>query len=268
MSRASIGSGLLDGRVALVTGGVGVIGQAIARRLTQHGARVVIADLDRSACEAVASRISAEAGGQVIGLPVDITDHDSLDVLTEQAMSMVGVIDIVAVNAGVLVAALALETDRAAWDRALQVNLTGSFLTATTLARPLIDAGLPGSIILTSSLFGLRGGRGNAAYSSTKFGLIGLTQTLAAEFAPHGIRVNAVCPGQIQSDMMDTLFQRRAEERGTSPDAERARFLERIPLGRLGDPDEVADGFVYLASSLSSYVTGHALLIDGGWQVA
>jgi NAD(P)-dependent dehydrogenase (short-subunit alcohol dehydrogenase family) len=130
-----------------------------------------------------------------------------------------------------------------------------------------VTAGRAGSVIFTSSLFGTRGGAGNAAYSASKFAIIGLAQSMAAELAPAGIRVNTVCPGQIDSVMMDHLFEERAAAADTTSEQERARFVSRIPLGRLGDPPDVADTYVYLASSLSAYVTGQHIIVDGGWNV-
>ena len=267
MSPVSQSTTLLQGKVALVTGGVGAIGQAVARAYLRHGAQLAIADLDEAACQKAASLLAEETGGRVIGVGVDVTNKQSLEDAADQIEASLGLVDVVTVNAGILLAQGALEMGQGEWERVLQVNLSGSLLTAQVFGQRLQQAGKPGSIIFTSSLFGLRGGKGNAAYSASKFGIIGLAQTMAAELAPHAIRVNSVCPGQIQSDMMEVLFQRRAQDAGTSAADERAKFLQRIPMGRMGSTDEVADGFVYLASDLSSYVTGHSLLIDGGWQV-
>ena len=149
----------------------------------------------------------------------------------------------------------------------LRVNLFGAFLTATEFARRMPHDGADGRIIFTSSLFGLRGGVGNAAYAASKFGILGLAQSMAAELAPAGIRVNSVCPGQIESAMIGQLFEDRAAANGTAPEEERAAFARHIPLGGLGSPDDVADTYVYLASSLSSYVTGQHIVVDGGWSV-
>jgi NAD(P)-dependent dehydrogenase (short-subunit alcohol dehydrogenase family) len=150
----------------------------------------------------------------------------------------------------------------------LEVNLTGAFLTCRELGKVLLAQGRGGRVILSSSLFGLRGGRENAAYAATKFGMIGLGQCLAAEWAPHGILVNSVCPGQVDTAMMRQLFVSRAALRGTTPEAVEAEMLAGIPLGRLADPDEIADVYVFLASDLSRYVTAQSLVADGGWQVS
>ena len=267
MSTERSGSRLLEGRIALVTGAVGSIGRAIAERMAAHGADIVVADLDEASTAEFARELAERHGGRAIGVDVDVTDADSLEAAADRAERELGVVDVIVANAGILSAKPALEMELGQWQSVIGVNLTGAFLTATVFARRLQASGRPGSVIFSSSLFGLRGGRGNAAYSASKFGVIGLAQTMAAELARDGIRVNSVCPGQIASAMLNDLFSRRAEQNGSSVDHEREVFVERIPSGRLGSAEEVADTFVYLASDLAGYVTGHSLLVDGGWQV-
>jgi len=261
------GTGLLRGRIALVTGAVGAIGQAVASRFAEEGAAVVVADLDEGAAAAVAARISAEHGVPTLGGAVDVADPVSLERLADRIEAEIGVCDTIVANAGILVAKPAMEIGQGEWDRVLSVNLSGAFHTATVFARRMVRAERGGSITFSSSLFGVRGGPGNAAYSASKFGVIGLGQSMAAELAAAGIRVNSVCPGQIESAMIAELFERRATISGLAPAEERAAFVSKIPLGRLGTPGDVADTFVYLASELSSYVTGQHIIVDGGWQV-
>ena len=256
--------GLLAGRVAVVTGGARGIGLAVARRYAGEGAVVVVADLDGDAAAAAA----AELPGPAHGLRVDVTDEASVRTLGEEVVRRAGRLDVVVANAGILLQAAALETTADRWRRTLEVNLTGTFLTCRELGRRLVEQGEGGRVVLSSSLFGLRGGRDNAAYSATKFGMIGLAQCLAAEWAPHGVLVNAVCPGQVDTAMMGELFATRSALRGTTPAQERDRLLAGIPLGRLASPEEVADVYVFLASDLGRYVTGQAISVDGGWQVA
>lgn len=250
---------LLEGRSAFVTGGAQGIGLAIAQAFRQHGARVTIADVSEAALQA------ASADG-LRAVRLDVTDPEATERAAAEAADAQGGIDIVVPNAGILVLKPVLELGLAEWRRVLEVNLTGAFVTASTFARRMVG-GSGGRIILTSSLFGLRGGVENAAYSASKFGLIGLMQCLAAELAPHRILVNAVCPGQIATPMLDALFEERAVLQQTSAAGLRAAFEARIPLGRLGAREDVADTFVYLASDLSRYVTGQSIVVDGGWQV-
>ena len=150
----------------------------------------------------------------------------------------------------------------------MDVNLTGAFLTAKIFAQQLVKQQTGGRIIFTSSLFGLRGGRENGAYSASKFGMIGLMQSIAAELAPQNILVNAVCPGQMDTAMMKSLFRERAALTGRTEAAVEAALLSRIPVGRLGTMDDLAGIYIYLASELCRYSTGQSFTIDGGWQVA
>jgi NAD(P)-dependent dehydrogenase (short-subunit alcohol dehydrogenase family) len=256
--------GLLAGKVAVVTGGARGIGLAVARRYVAEGAVVVVADVDGGA----AADAAADLPGTAHGVRVDVTDPESVAALGDTTVELAGRIDVVVANAGVLVQSPALETSLEHWRRALDVNLTGAFVTCRELGRRLVEQGEGGRVVLSSSLFGLRGGRDNAAYSATKFGMIGLAQCLAAEWSGAGVLVNAVCPGQVDTPMMRELFATRAQLRGTTPGEEESRMLAGIPIGRLAAPEEIADVYVFLASDLSRYVTGQAIAVDGGFQVA
>ncbi len=264
---ASGAGGLLRGRVALVTGAVGSIGRSIAMTFAEHGARVAIADLDEDASRAVAAEVAAATGARTLGIGIDVTSLDSLERAADLIESDLGTCDTIVVNAGLLLAKPAVEISAGEWNAVQSVNLSGAFHTASVFARRMLASGRGGTITFSSSLFGTRGGAGNSAYSASKFGVIGVAQSMAAELAPAGIRVNSVCPGQIASAMLDDLFAKRAAASGLSVAEERAAFEKRIPLGRLGTTRDVADTFVYLASGLSSYVTGQHIIVDGGWQV-
>jgi NAD(P)-dependent dehydrogenase (short-subunit alcohol dehydrogenase family) len=257
--------GLLEGRSAFVTGGAQGIGLAIARAFLEHGARVTVADVSTDALQA--GRAALEGLGPVRAVRLDVTDLAATEAAAAAAEAEQGGIGIVVPNAGVLVLKPAVDLSLGEWRRVIDTNLTGAFVTATVFARRMIAGGRGGRIILTSSLFGLRGGAGNGAYSASKFGVVGLMQSLAAELAPHGILANCVCPGQIQTAMLDSLFEERAAAQGTQAAELKADFERRIPLRRLGAREEVADAYFYLASDLSRYVTGQSLVVDGGWQV-
>jgi NAD(P)-dependent dehydrogenase (short-subunit alcohol dehydrogenase family) len=245
---------LLTGRAALITGGARGIGLAIGKRFAEEGAEVLVADLASDDCELPA-------------IAVDVTNQQSVDAAVASAVERFGRLDIVVANAGVLYLGPLAETDLEAWQRVLDVNLTGAFLTCRAAARHLIRQGSGGRIIVTSSLFGRRGGRGNAAYSASKFGVIGLVESAAAELAELGVTVNAVCPGQVDTEMIRGVFQRFAELRAVDAETVRLELEARIPVGRLASPNEVADLVVFLASDLANYVTGQSIVIDGGWQV-
>lgn len=260
-------SPLLDGQVALITGGARGIGLAVAQAFAAQGARVTIADVDPATLAAAAAALEAATPGRCRAVALDVTDAAATEDAVAGVVAAEGGLDIVVPNAGILHLAHAVDTPAEIFRRVLEVNLTGAFLTATAGARAMIAGGQGGRIVFTSSLFGLRGGVENAAYSAAKFGMNGVMQCMAAELAPHGIRVNAVCPGQMDTEMLRQLFADRAALRGLPPETLRAGFEARIPLGALGRMDELAGTYVYLASSLSDYVTGQNVVVDGGWQV-
>lgn len=246
---------LLHGRCALVTGGARGIGLAVARGLSEHGARVVLADLQG------AEEAAATLPGPARGLSLDVTSEAA----TEEAFDALGAEgwapDVAVPNAGILHLEAIDAFPAARWEAVMRVNLTGAFLTARAAARRF---GEGGRIILTSSLFGLRGGAGNAAYAASKFGMVGLMQSMAADLAARGVTVNAVAPGQIETEMMDDLVRQRLAQGLPDP---RERLRARIPMERLGRPEEVAGAYVWLASPLATYVTGQTICVDGGWMV-
>ena len=261
-------SGMLAGRTALVTGAARGIGRAVATALHAHGARVVCADV--SAAEATVGAADMATVGAKGAAPapegwreaaLDVTDEAATEALLDRLAAEGWAPDVVVPNAGILHLAPAPEMPLARFEAVLRVNLTGAFLTARACARRM---GADGRIVFTTSLFGVRGGAGNAAYSASKFGMTGLMESMAADLAPAGILVNAVAPGQIHTEMMDALVATRLAAGQADP---RERLRARIPLGRLGRPDEVAGAYVWLASPLAGYVTGQTIMVDGGWQV-
>jgi NAD(P)-dependent dehydrogenase (short-subunit alcohol dehydrogenase family) len=247
---------LLHDQVAFVTGGADGIGLAVARRLAGEGARVMVADVRGDAAQAAAEAARAD-GLQVQATTVDVTDEGSVETALDHCARALGPPQAVVANAGVLELAPVVDLDLGRWRKVLDVNLTGAFLTARATARRMTGAG---SITFTSSVAGVRGLRENGAYSASKFGVVGLAQVLAVELAPKAIRVNAVCPGQIDTAMLRSV----AAQRGASHE----ELVARVPMGRSGTVEEVADAFVWLASPLSRYVTGQAIVVDGGWTLS
>ncbi|MGI9463174.1 MAG: SDR family NAD(P)-dependent oxidoreductase [Aestuariivirgaceae bacterium] len=254
---------LLSGKVTFITGGAQGIGLAVARAFAAQGSKLVLADIEADKVRQAAQ----EFGKNAHGLAIDVTDENQTENALAQVIDAFGKVDIVVPNAGVLVLQHAVDTEIAAFRRVVDVNLTGAFITAKVFARRLIDQGTGGRIVLTSSLFGLRGGRENSAYSASKFGMIGLMQCLAAELAEHDILANCVCPGQMDTDMIRQLFRDRAQLTGQTEDDVRQSLESRIPVGHLGPLDQLAGTYVYLASDLSRYVTGQSITVDGGWQI-
>jgi NAD(P)-dependent dehydrogenase (short-subunit alcohol dehydrogenase family) len=234
---------LLAGHRVLVTGALGGIGAAVRREFEAAGAEVMAADL--------------QAGDGV--LRCDVTDEVSTAAAFDAAYAAGALTDVVHA-AGVGSVGPVRDLDMREWERILSVNLTGSFLVAREAARRLERGG---TLTLLSSQAGLRGGAAWSAYCASKFGVIGLMQCVAQELAPAGVRVNAVCPGAVDTQMTTELIDRLAELEGASPADIRARNERGCPLGRYADPGEVARVCVFLASDLASYVSGSSVVVDG-----
>jgi NAD(P)-dependent dehydrogenase (short-subunit alcohol dehydrogenase family) len=260
-------TGLLTGRTALITGAARGIGLAVARRYRDEGAAVAVADIDEAAAHRSAERLAEQTGARVTGIGIDVSDEASVAAAADATETALGPVDILVANAGILVLKPALDLTTDEFRRVLDVNLTGTFVTAREFGGRMRDRGDGGRIVVSSSMFGVRGGRTNSAYSASKFGQIGLVECLAAEWGVHGILVNAVCPGQIATDMMAGLIADRAAQTGRAVADVEADLVERIATGRMATPDEIADVYVFLASPLSRYVTGRSHVVDGGWLV-
>jgi len=228
----------------VVTGGANGIGLACARELAGGGAEVWIFDLKTERPEQVAASTGMK------GQAVDVTSRESL----ERAFAACGTPDIVVANAGMAVVAPLEETSRADWDRTIAVNLTGVFDTVQIAAR-LMKPRRSGSIVLTASTNSYDGEPNLTAYNASKAGLLGILHTVAGELGPYGIRVNAICPGLIRTRLTGTSF---------SDPAGLKDYFRHIALGRGGEPEEVAHAAAFLASDMASYITGAALLVDGG----
>jgi sorbitol-6-phosphate 2-dehydrogenase len=257
----------LPGRVAIVTGGAQGLGEAISRRLAAEGCAVCLADVNLDRAEAVAGDLR-EAGARAIAVSADVRDLDGVRALIERTESELGPLDIMVANAGVIRAGEVTELSPEDWRLVIEVNLTGYFLCAREAARVMIPR-RSGAIIQINSKSGKRGSFRNSAYASSKFGGIGLTQSLALELAPHGIRVNAVCPGNLLDSPLwvDSLYEQYAKRWGLTVEEVRRKYEEQVPLGRGCSYDDVCNVVVFLASDESSYMTGQAVNVTGGQEM-
>ena len=246
--------GLKD-RVAIVTGASKGLGEAMSLALAQAGANVVMVSRNLEESRRVATEVASKTGCKTLGLCGDVTERADVENMTQEALSSFGRIDILVNNAGINIRKPLLELEDEDWERVLDTNLTGPMLCSRIIGKLMVEK-RQGSIINLASILGFVGIPSRTAYSSSKAGLIGLTKTLALEWAPYNVRVNALCPGPFETPMNQSLLQ--------VPETLQY-FLSRIPLGRFGNPRELAGPVIFLASDASSFMTGTTLLIDGGW---
>jgi len=245
----------VDGRCALVTGGAKGLGKVIATALAHAGADVVIVSRTLAECEATAAEIGDASGRRVIALAADVTQSAEVERLAAEAESLLGPIDILVNNAGINRRGLTQELLEADWDAVIDINLKAPFLCARAFGPGMCSRGW-GRVLNMGSILSVIGIAGRAPYASAKAGLVNLTRVLALEWAAKGVTVNALCPGPFATDMNKELLN--------DPEKYRA-FVEKIPMGRWGELDEIAGAALFLLSPASSFVTGSSLFIDGGW---
>src|SRR5262245_10187578 len=247
--------GRVEGKVALVTGGASGIGRATALTFAREGAKLVIADLNEEGGRQTVHMIT-EQGGDATFVRTDVSQAVEVQALISKAVETYGRLDCAHNNAGIGGGPRALTTEypEDRWHQVIAVNLTGVWLCMKYEIPQMLHQGR-GTIVNTASAAGLVGTRGTSAYVASKHGVVGLTKTAALEYAQQGIRVNCVCPGWIQTPMT---------ERGLSDPERRARIIASAPTGRVGTPEEVAEAVVWLCSDAASFVTGHAMSVDGG----
>jgi len=241
-----------ENQVAVVTGAGRGIGHAIALRLAQEGARVASVSRTEANAQKTAQEINALRGNSAKAYAVDVADHSAVQKIGAAILEEFGRVDILVNNAGVTRDSLSMRMSVEDWDTVLNTNLKGAFNFVQAMMRTMIKQ-RSGRIINISSVIGLIGNAGQANYAASKAGIIGLTKSLARELASRGITVNAIAPGLIETDMTGVLS-----------DEVRQSILQKVPLGRLGQPDDIAAAVAYLASAEASYVTGQVLTVDGG----
>jgi NAD(P)-dependent dehydrogenase (short-subunit alcohol dehydrogenase family) len=243
----------LEGKVAIVTGGGSGIGQGIALAYAREGANIVVADLNLQGAQETISSIK-HVGREGLAIQTDVAESTQVQAMVNSSLAAFGKIDVLVNVAGIMNACSVLDTTVEQWDRTLNVNLRGTFLCMQAVAREMIAQGY-GSIINTTSILGRNARPKRAAYCASKAGIILLTQTAAMEFGPHGIRVNAIAPGSIETPLVRSA--------PISQDA-LARKVAAIPLRRRGDPADLTGPAIFLACDESNYVTGDILTVDGG----
>ena len=244
----------LDGQVALVTGASTGLGRGCALALADAGADVAVTSRDMAEAEAVAAEVRA-MGRRALPVALEVTSLESIDAAVAAVEDQFGAIDVLINNAGINIPEPALEVSEEHWDRVLDTNLKGLFFCAQRVGRGMVARGR-GKIVNVASQMGLVGGRLRAAYCSSKGGVVQLTKVLAIEWSPSGVNVNAVAPTFLRTPFSEPMFADEAFYR---------EVVAKIPLGRVGEVEDVLGAIVFLASPASDLVTGHTLLVDGGW---
>lgn len=250
----------LAGKRAVVTGAGSGIGNAIARALTRHGVDVAVADINGEA----AKRAAGELGGRAVGIAMDVSNRSSVQAGFDAVLAAWGGFDILCANAGVSTMNRAVDLTDKEWDFNFDVNTRGVFLTNQIAARYFLAERKQGVIVNTASLAAKVGAPLLAHYSASKFAVLGWTQALARELAPDGIRVNAVCPGFVRTSMQSREVEWEAELRGVTPERVIQDYVAQTPLGRLEEPEDVADLAVFLCSDGARFMTGQGINVTGG----
>ena len=245
----------LDGRAALITGGGGALGRAMALGLAAAGASVSIADRDLTAAETTVSQVAGTGGG-ALAIGADVTDETAVEETVRRTVDRFGRLDILINSAGIGARGAAADYELGRFEEVLSINLTGTFLFCRAAGRVMLEAG-DGRIVNIASIAGLVGYIGNPAYLASKGGVVQLTRALAVEWAQRGVRVNAIAPGVIETPMV-------ARQVASEPEFY-VEFRKKHPVGRFGTPDEIVGPALFLCSDASSFVTGHVLVADGGY---
>ena len=247
----------IDNRIAIVTGAGRGMGRAFSIALAHAGADVVVTELPgrEEDSEETAERVR-ETGRRAMVAPLDVTEQASIQALVDRVLDEWGQIDILINNAGMNIRQFTVDLTEDAWDQIIDTNLKGVVFCSQAVGRHMVERGEGGKIINISSQLGVVGEGQRIAYCASKAGVVNVTRVLALEWAPHRVNVNAIAPTYVRTPLVDKLL---------ADDAVRENIVRRIPLGRVAEPEEIAGAVVFLASPASDFVTGHTLLVDGGW---
>jgi sorbitol-6-phosphate 2-dehydrogenase len=258
----------LTGRPAIVTGAAQGLGEALATRLAAEGCPVALADVNAAGAEEAAARIAREHGVPTFGMGVNVTDEEQVAALVRRAVAEFGRLEIMVANAGILRAHDITEFPLADWRAVIEVNLTGAFLCFREAARVMAEQ-RRGVMVQINSKSGKKGSFRNSAYAASKFGGIGLVQSAALDMAPYGVRVNAICPGNLLEGTLWTqsLYTQYARKWGITEDEVKRKYVEQVPLGRGCTYEDVANVLVFLCSDASTYMTGQAINVTGGQEM-
>ena len=259
----------LAGKVAIVTGAAQGLGEMISKRLAAEGASVAVADVNYSRSKQVAEEIIKEFGkNKAIAVEVDVTKSETVKKMVDETVKKFGRVDILVSNAGILKAFEITDFPEDVWREVINVNLTGYFLCAKEVAKVMKER-KSGVIIQINSKSGKKGSFRNSAYAASKFGAIGLTQSIALDLAPYGVRVNAICPGNLLDSPLwtDSLYEQYSKKWGISKEEVRKKYEEQVPLGRGCTYDDVCNVLIFLCSDEANYMTGQAINVTGGQEM-
>ncbi len=258
----------LQDKIAIVTGGAQGLGEAISLHLANEGCHVVVVDIKEESAAATAARIEQETDRRALAMRVDVTNEDDVAAMVDKTVAEFGRLDVMVCNAGILMAGEVDTFDAGKWAAVMNVNLYGYFLSAKHAAR-VMKAQKSGAIVQINSKSGKKGSSKNSAYAASKFGGIGLTQSLALELAEHNIRVNAVCPGNLLDSPLwvNSLYKQYAERWGITEEEVRQKYIDQVPMKRGCTYEDVTKVVIFLASEQAGYMTGQAINVTGGQEM-
>lgn len=259
---------MLQDQIAIVTGGAQGLGQAICYRLAKAGCHVVVADLNEAAAAETAATIEAQMGRRALAMKVDVTQEAQVAEMIDRTVREFGRLDILVANAGILISGDIDEFPVEKWQAVINVNLVGYMICVKHAAR-VMKAQRSGVIIQINSKSGKKGSYKNSAYAASKFGGIGLTQSAALELAEYGVRVNAICPGNLLDSPLwvDSLYKQYARRWGITEEEVRQKYINEVPMKRGCTYDDVTNVLLFLASDQASYMTGQAINVTGGQEM-